>query len=180
MSIQTPEWIPDHVMIDIETLGLEPGCAVLSIGAVEFGPDGLADTFERSISLESCEAAGLTIDAATLEWWLDQDESVQDVLVGGDPLEEALEDFSDWFPIGAKVWANAPSFDCSILEAAFEAVGMSEPWSFRDERCVRTLRSLPVAVDLDQEGNTHDALDDAIHQARIVSETLDRMERVIA
>jgi DNA polymerase III epsilon subunit-like protein len=29
------------VMIDLETLGRRPGCAILSIGAVEFGPAGL-------------------------------------------------------------------------------------------------------------------------------------------
>ena len=27
-----------HAMIDIETLGTEPGCVVLSVGAVKFDP----------------------------------------------------------------------------------------------------------------------------------------------
>ena len=170
----------DHVMVDIETLGLEPGCAILSIGAVQFGPGELGETFYRTIGLDSCQEAGLTIDAGTLDWWLGQDDDVRDVLVGGDPLDEVLAAYTAFHPDGAEIWANAPSFDCSILEAAYAAVDMEEPWAFYDERCVRTLRSLSCAVDREMTGNEHNALDDAIHQARIVSETLDRMQGVVA
>jgi hypothetical protein len=169
--------VTDRVMVDIETLGLDPGAAILSIGAVEFDDDGLGREFYEEISLESCQDAGLTIDAGTLEWWLSQDDDVSDILRGGDPLVGVLMSFREWFPDGAEVWANSPSFDCEHLEAAFDAVGMDEPWEFRDERDVRTLRSLPIAAEVEMDGDEHDALDDAKYQARIVSETLSRMEK---
>jgi len=37
----------DRVMVDIETLGLEPGSAILSIDAAEFGGTGLVDIAEQ-------------------------------------------------------------------------------------------------------------------------------------
>jgi DNA polymerase III epsilon subunit-like protein len=75
-------------MIDIETLGLGPGATILSIGAVRFSTDGLGEEFYREISLQSCQAVGLEIDADTLEWWLEQDGDVADILTGGEQLED--------------------------------------------------------------------------------------------
>jgi len=162
----------DRVMVDIETLGIEPGAAILSIGAVEFDADGYGEEFYDEISIQSCQAAGLSIDAETLAWWLDQEGAVSDILTGGKPLGQVLEAFCDWFPEGAEVWANAPSFDCEHLEVAFEAAGLEEPWRYDDERDVRTLRNIPCAVEMEQDGREHHALDDARYQARIVSRTL--------
>lgn len=165
----------DRVMIDIETLGLNPGAAILSIGAVRFDTDGLGDTFERNISLESCQDEGLEIDADTLEWWLSQDGDVQHILTGGVSLTEALEDLSRFYGEATEVWAYSPAFDCVHLEAGYDAVGIIPPWEYYEQRDCRTLLTLPFAVEMEQDGNEHDALDDAIYQARQVSETLQRI-----
>lgn len=167
-----------RVMVDIETLGLEPGAAIVSIGAVVFGPAHTGDTFFRSIDRESCVEAGLTIDEDTLEWWQDQEEAAKGQLEGGEPLSDVLASFGSWY-VGKgadEVWANSPSFDCEMLEAAYQAVGLEEPWAFHDERDYRTLRSLPCAVDLEPNGTEHNALDDALNQARIAGQTLAKLE----
>lgn len=166
----------DRVMLDIETLGLEPGAVILSIGAVRFDTDGLGSEFHGNIDLVSCEDAGLTVDADTLQWWLDQDGEVQHVLTGGEALEDVLEDFGGWYGDAEEVWANSPSFDCRLLEAAYDAVGLESPWNFWSERDFRTLKELPVAAEIEQDGNEHDALDDAKHQARVASDTLSWLE----
>jgi DNA polymerase III epsilon subunit-like protein len=165
-------------MVDIETLGLEPGAAIISIGAIRFDQDVIHETFERSISLESCQETGLTIDANTLEWWLEQDDAAQHVLTGGDPLPGVLSDFSAFYGDADEIWANSPSFDCEMLERAYAAVNQDEPWDFRDERCFRTLASLPVDVTVDHDGVEHDALDDAQHQATVAIKVLERLEGV--
>lgn len=166
-----------RVMVDIETLGLETGSAIISIGAVEFDRHGPKDSFSKSVDLESCQKAGLEIDAGTLDWWLHQGEVAKEQLTGGEELANVLSDFRDWYIAHGfdEVWANSPSFDCEMLEYAYSAVGQSEPWHFQDERDFRTVRSLPIANNIEQDGVGHDALDDAIYQARVVASTLDKL-----
>jgi len=162
----------ERVMIDIETLGREPGCVVVSIGAVRFD-HGIKDELFAGVSPTSCQREGLDIDAETLAWWLTQDADARKQLLGGDPLEEALRELAAWMPSGPKeVWANSPSFDLEILDAAYELVGVPTPWEFYEHRDVRTIKNLEVAVDIEQQGIEHDALDDARFQARQVFETL--------
>jgi DNA polymerase III epsilon subunit-like protein len=166
-------------MVDIETLGIEPGAVILSLGAVRFDDAEILDEFERNISLESCQEVGMEIDADTLEWWLGQDGDVQHVLTGGKPLDQVLYEFNDWYGDADEIWAFSPSFDCAHLADAYDRVGRSEPWSYRDERDCRTLVELPGAVDLEQHGNEHDALDDAKYQARTVMATLNVLEEEV-
>ena len=158
----------DRVMLDIETLGTEPGAAILSIGAVRFDAGELGATFHESIDIVSCEKAGLSIDAETLRWWLEQDDDATDVLTDGHDLRHILDEFGGWFADADEIWANSPSFDCAILEAAYDAVGLEVPWEFWQTRDFRTLKNLPGAPDIDHDGTEHDALDDAKHQARTV------------
>lgn len=165
----------DRVMVDIETLGLEPGAVILSLGAVRFDDHAVHETFERNISLESCQEVGMEIDADTLEWWLGQDGDVQHVLTGGKPLDQVLYEFNDWYGDADEIWAFSPSFDCAHLSEAYDRVDRRQPWSYRDERDCRTLVELPGAVEVEQDGNEHDALDDARHQAAVVIKTLQNM-----
>lgn len=163
---------PRRVMVDIETLGLDPGAVIVSIGAVAFGCDGTGETFYRSIDRQSCEAAGLHTDEETLKWWQDQGEAARDELEGGEPLGDVLEEFARFYGDAEEVWANSPSFDCEHLSAAFDAVDIVEPWEFYHERDFRTLKNLPGAVELKQDGDAHHALDDAMHQAEVAAATL--------
>lgn len=162
-----------RVMVDIETLGLEPGCAILSIGAVEFGPHGLGEEFYQNVDLPSCQEAGLTIDAGTLDWWLGQDADAQHVLTGGMRLSKALWQLSSFYRDADEIWAYSPSFDCEILKAGYEATDMTPAWTYQEERCARTIANLDIAPELDRDGTEHDALDDAKHQARVVSSVLE-------
>lgn len=164
------------VMLDIETLGRSRGCAIVSIGAVEFGPDGLGESFYRSVSLTSCEMVGLDVDAETVEWWLSQDDEARGEITGGIDLSNALAEFTTFYRGADEVWANAPAFDCEILEAAYEAVALAEPWSYDEERCHRTLRAFPQAADVEPVGDAHNALDDAVYQAEVAYRTLNRLE----
>jgi len=167
-----------RVMIDIETLGIEPGAAILSIGACTFDRDGVGETVHVSVDLESCQERGLTIDADTLQWWLGQDEPARDALTGGVPLATALSELRDFLDTNDydELWANSPKFDMTHLEAAYDALGWTIPWEFFRLRDVRTVQSLPGAVELEHDGTAHDALDDAVHQARGVAATLRELD----
>jgi len=161
-------------MLDIETLGIEPGAAILSIGACTFDTDGVGETFEVAVDLESCQDRGLEIDADTLQWWLTQDAPAREILTGGAALPTALSELRHFLDTNDydELWANSPKFDCAHLEAAYDALEWPVPWEFYELRDVRTVTALPGAVELEHEGTEHDALDDAIHQAREVAATL--------
>lgn len=161
----------NRCMLDLETIGLEPGCVIASIGAVKF-TDELGFTFYRSIDIESCTNAGLEIDADTLKWWLSQPDETRKQLRGGRDLADCLTEFSSFYHGCDEIWANSPAFDCTILKAAYAAVDQQIPWHYSEERCYRTLKNLPGFKRADHDGVEHNALDDAKNQARDVIETL--------
>jgi len=169
-------------MIDIETLGIEPGAAILSIGACTFDTEGVGETVHVSVDLESCQERGLEIDADTLQWWLEQDDAAREILTGGVPLATALSELREFLETNDydELWANSPKFDCAHLEAAYDALDWPTPWVFYELRDVRTVTELPGAVELEQDGTEHNARDDAIHQAREVAATLRALERSTA
>jgi hypothetical protein len=166
------------VMVDLETLGTTPGSAIVAIGAVEFDMQNLVlgYRFYRTISLKSCVAAGLTIEADTVTWWLGRTDAARRAITGGTPLAlvDALNEFTAFRAKCApsdnvRVWGNGPSFDNALLSAAYRAVGLEQPWRFWNDRCLRTLSALfPSVEKLPREGVHHHALDDAEYQANHV------------
>lgn len=157
-------------MIDLETLGTSPGCAILSIGAAMFGPDGIGETFYTPVLLASCTTAGLTIDPATVAWWMQQSDAARAEAFRADaaPLPGVLNSFSAWFlQQKAKYpWCHGATFDVPIMEAAYRACNMVPPWSYFNVRDTRTLYDL-ADVKIDRsKGTHHNALDDAINQAK--------------
>jgi len=169
----------DRVMVDIETLGRSPGAAILSVACVEFEPgEGLGRELERSITLQSCQDHGLTVDADTLEWWLDRPSETRQVLRGGDPLGGVLRDMSEWWPRSAdEIWSKSPAFDVVLLAEAYDRLDRDPPWRFWQTRDVRTVFGLvdePPAVQ--EVGPDHDAMADAKQQALQVAHILDRVE----
>jgi len=170
----------ERAMIDIETLGTDPGCVIVSIGAVRFDLEhGVTDSLFVSVDPESCQALGMEIDAGTLAWWLDQPAEAREQLTGGETLEHALQELRLFLSDVDEVWANSPSFDLAILEHVYDvAVAGDPPWQFWEQRDYRTLReTLPDWPDREHSGTEHDALDDARHQAECLVEALREVER---
>lgn len=167
-----------NVMLDLETMGKRPTSAIASIGAVRFDPlgDWIGYRFQIHVSLENCQRHGLTLDAETLVWWLDQAEEARTALrigqAGAAPLITALDAFSAWMPGGAIVWCNGASFDLAILANAYHVAGMPVPWAYYNECDLRTLKVLHKDLRIERDGIHHNALDDAIHQARLVQHIL--------
>lgn len=167
------------VMLDLETWGTKPGCAIRSIGAVVFDPRGTLPltpaTFYRNILDESCLSIGLVKDPGTVEWWSRQSREAQDALLKDQVhVGHALTDFADWFR-GQRanyVWAQGSNFDPGLVEHIFDLIGVRCPWKFFNTQDTRTAyrmggldtRTMPRA------GTYHNALDDAIHQAKCVQE----------
>lgn len=169
------------VMIDLETLGTQPGCVILSIGAALVDPEviehntdfDLSSCFYSAISTASCYDVGLGANQATIDWWNKQNEAAREEAFSGSArLSDVLSDFSTYISRlrafgSVRVWGNAASFDLKILEAAYSVAGMPVPWSYKEEMCYRTLKNLfPQIKATAQSGLvTHHALNDAMYQA---------------
>jgi len=164
-----------HIMLDLETLGVAPGCTILSIGAVRFDADGVQDdVFDRVISRASCQRMGLTEDPGTLDWWDRQTAEARVTLnaanvFGATPIGEALADFRVWYfkADRSPVWGNGADFDLPILAAAYRACGYNgPPWLPYDGRCYRTVKNMSHSKIERRFGSTHhNAVDDARNQA---------------
>lgn len=66
------------------------------------------------------------------------------------------------------VWGNGAAFDNVILRNSYEMVGIKEPWNWYNDLDGRAIGFEPKR-DMPFDGERHNALADAIHQAKYVS-----------
>lgn len=168
----------NDIMVDLETLGQTPGCIILSIGAVEFGPKGLGKEFYAVVNVADQKKAGLTTDPSTIEWWEKQTPQARQVLAQANNKKEsvslkmALDQLQLFLQScgnlrNIKVWGNGSDFDNAILAVAHKAALREIGWAFWNNRCFRTIKGMaPKSIEPRREGTYHNALDDAKHQAR--------------
>lgn len=161
-------------MVDIESMSLRPNAAIVSIGAVGFNfvTLDIGPKFYINISLESCQDAGLYIDADTVLWWMKQSDDARKALLRNpQDLTLGLTEFAMWLrdnctpSNSVRMWANSPAFDLVIVGNAYHVTGQERPWNFRNECDYRTVRTLYPNVESDVgTGTHHNALDDALWQ----------------
>ena len=167
-----------HIMLDIETMGVSGNAAIMAIGACYFDPSTgeIGDTFHEQVDISS----NGQIDASTVLWWMKQSDEARSKFYNNDKaghINAVLAEFADFVKAGCQVWGNGIAFDNVIIRNAFDHPGChdSVPWKFWNDRDVRTMVELGQAIGLDPkrdfpfEGVKHDALADAIHQAKYVS-----------
>lgn len=172
-----------HMMIDIETLGTGPTAPILSFAAATFDPLEFGGSYNQrplylNVSLdEQLSKSYAKPDADTVMWWLKQDEGARNRLTDPKPIDpesayKALRGYTETHKPEA-VWANGATFDFPILDYSHRAFGMKLPWHYRAVRDMRTLYALWGDLDnamiaVGRTGEKHDALDDVIHQIKVV------------
>lgn len=168
-----------HIMFDLETFGTKPYSALRSVGACVFDPEtgATGDTFYRNIDRKSCDAIGLNVDPATEKWWMQQSREAQDaLLVDCRPISEVVSNFHLWFRRndGVQIWCQGANFDSVLWEAAAQSLQPQKlfvPWRYWAVRDTRTVYEIAGFDDksIGRQGTYHNALDDALHQARCVA-----------
>lgn len=181
------------IVIDIETLGVRPGCTIIEIGAcaIDRNTGRITGNFSRRVSgtysyadvrsvAEGKDCLG-GVESATASWWTvedGRDATLRKILsrryspsADIDALCElaewcaAVRDFGD-----ARMWGNGPTFDLAILAHAYERDHILLPWYHYEERCVRTALEMAGyekgSVPWIEDGPRHRALNDARHEAR--------------
>lgn len=162
-----------HVMVDLETLGLQQNAIVLSVGAVVFDPThqdrGIGDEYYVEIDPEKYNGS---VDLSTVKFWMEQGNCP----MGGKKEGRFLgESFSAWLDskCGGRreklvMWANGIDFDIPKLQYAYIKLGRREvPWKYHAVRDARTVYKLldPYGSYKPPEVDKHNALADARYQA---------------
>ena len=179
-----------HISIDFETLSLKENAVLLSLGACVFDPatGEIGQTFYSAIDPRT--QPGRDISASTVIWWLGQEQAARDkildsvnaadVLADGGEEDEALYEtaalpinhvamaFNGWIEsLGGEVecWSNG-AVDHAWLNSMFEYSGFKNPIQFWHQRDYRTLKAMYPDTKANDYGTAHNALDDAIKQAK--------------
>lgn len=181
-----------HLMLDIETVDNTNTSAILSIAAVPWNPETGAfatkNYFYEVINLQSCFDVGLTAGGDTIEWWFDQSREARMAALGlgtnGERKKEklsliqALVKFELFLNAqktatgkGYIIWGNSARFDIGIVANAYKACKLPMPWSFRNERDVRTLVHLSPSSKTKTQfiGTKHNPVDDCKYQIKYCS-----------
>jgi len=170
-----------HVMLDIETLGTKPGAVIFQIGAVAFNPfkietldknnDHPSKFLDVRIDVENSLKHGHKIEYGTLRWWLEDGKGPLFYELLADetrmPVSVALATLSNFYTSNnaRHVWAQGASFDMPLVEAYYTEQGEEAPWKFWQTLDSRTMFNVE-GKRVKRSGVAHNALDDAIDQAR--------------
>jgi hypothetical protein len=163
-----------HAMIDLETGSTRLDCMILTIGIVKFNPvtETIIDTLYIKPSLEEQEAVGRVIDDSTAKWWSEQPSDNTKEAWGDEdrvPWLETLHKVQKFSWGSEYVWSNGASFDIPIICHAMLNHGVNSPWDFYKARDTRTIYEIAkVKLSDDKHVTTHNALEDAIHQTKVL------------
>lgn len=169
-------------MIDLETLGVGTKAPVISIGAVVFDKKGIIGIFHTTLDIKHQLDSGLRkVDASTIQWWMSQSDAAKKVFrEEAKTVSVGLADFLNFFDkLGdkkdIKVWGNGPTFDITILESLLSDYQLRTPWMYNHVRDLRTFKEYVYdGKETVRAGTHHHALDDAIYQAQIVIDGLNK------
>lgn len=168
-----------HIMLDLETLGIQENAVILSAGAVKFDLD-MADTWD-TLNVESRsfyatidvdeQIHGLfrQVEKATADWWDQQPQQAKDAVfkVETFPVQDFIEAFNG-FCEGAKyLWARGIGFDCNKLRHLYHQTAKPFPFKYNKEMDCRTAQLIlqpTTEVVIPQDLIAHHALTDAQKQ----------------
>lgn len=157
------------LMLDCETLDVGERPVLLSIGAVVFDDKRIHQYFHVSINAETAKAHGFTVSQSTLEWWDQQSRFARSAAFNGiyhiEAALTALVNFYKQYDC-QEIWSKGALADIRWVNNALDYFEMARPWKYYNEFCFRTLLKSVPKFEIPFTGVEHNALDDAIHQAR--------------
>ena len=168
------------IMLDLESLGTRPDCAILTLGAVKFDeytPGSFGDSLYLRIDVDEQLALGREVQEDTLTWWSNQAEDVREEALGEGNRVSLTEMYRQLnrFCVGAtNIWCQGPAFDIVILENIYRQMGWPTPWQFWQIRDSRTLFGVHGDPREKNKAGLHNALEDCVSQAQGVQQIFHR------
>ena len=178
----------NHIMIDLESLGLRQDAAIISIGAAKFDIEKgvVTSVFHQNIIWEDALRYGKA-EQETVEWWSNQTGPAKESLdkPARRLLVDVFDDFEKWMESNPVVWGNGACFDIAKLERIYEGWNKPHPWFFQDTRDLRTINQFAKELvdygirDRAFVGTKHNAVDDAVNAALYVAEAHRKIKAAI-
>ncbi len=148
-----------HGMIDLETLGVDPECVVLTIGAIKFNPFSNQEPH----------------NGLYLRCNVDEQTEIRDEALSDDDRTtvENVTKAINKFCVGLDyIWCQGPTFDFTILQNFYKMAGKPVPWNYWQIRDSRTLfKMMPKDPRKAIQSDLHNALADCYYQAKCVQQT---------
>lgn len=183
-----------HVMIDVESLGLTPGSLLRSVCAVAFdietGIIGRHSVWKISM-LDSINS-GFFIEPSSLKWWMMRSDEARRSFVEGKEytIQQFISSFNHFFDSlnadDIHVWALQVDFDIAMLRTYYSYNARrknKEDWELPFYRkninevytCLKYLKNTNNLIP--RYGNEHDPYDDCINQINIVSKFIQLIQK---
>lgn len=159
----------NRLMLDFKTLDVAECPVILSMGAVVFNENEIVDCIYEKIDQQSCLELGCTISDDTIAWWDKQSEAAKTAAFGGTTnIGYAMGMLVDFYKKHdcEEIWSAGALTDIRWTNNILIKLGMEKPWKFYKEMCFRTFRIYMPQFDFEKSGTVHNALDDAINQAK--------------
>lgn len=165
-----------HIMLDLETMGVNTDALITTISAVRFDMDTgeCFEEFEIALNWEEQIAKNAKMDASTVQWWLTQSKLAQETMLRlpQQSVCEALLSFNRWIENicldvkKTKLWGNGINFDNALLRNLYKRHDISFILPYYCDNDVRTLVTLKGINPKDYEfkGIKHRGIDDCKHQ----------------
>ena len=183
------------LMIDFESLSLKENAVLLSLGACVFDPATGEIGAQFYAAIDPRTQPGRDIDPGTVMWWMQQDQAARDKITQAvksadllDSIDEATPEheaenifktaahpiqnvarafliFVEELDENVECWSKGGK-DHAWLESMFQYSGFKNPIDHQMQRDYRTLLELYPDVKAEDYGVAHNALDDAIKQAK--------------
>lgn len=173
-----------HVMIDLETLAVDPHAAVMQVGIVTNLTEHLVSVKPSYYQPPTNDYYPYKVSPETIAF---HEKSAPENLkycedYGGSPGAAAIQvsDYLERLKCGGKyslrIWANGTDFDIPILTNLLRQEGAKIPWGYTYVRDYRTLREMFKQVLPVKYKNDHNAVNDARNQYFHLCEMLSRMD----
>jgi hypothetical protein len=177
-----PQKFPD-LSIDIETLGVSANAVIIQIGVVEFNTDtvSIGDSFVLYPGLREQYEDRRVVDVDTIKWWTKTDPALFGNILNSktSSRSEVRTRMIDVMTPARSYWFKHPMFDMSILNSAYDLgprLRVLDPRSYRKIKDISTLAPALGVPEPEFVGSVHDALSDALHQAKWVIECFSKIQ----
>lgn len=166
----------NHIMLDIEALGTDRDCVIVSVGAVRFNLDSghIIDKEYWELNMRQQQKDGRTISADTINWWSNQSPETIKALQSKNrcAINEFIGQFNNFIQGKCWYWAKGTNYDMEIVGNLYEMYGHKNPFKYSkwvDARVFYMLGKKLGILPTEKNDSAHNALADAEFQTRVVT-----------